>query len=128
MTLELAGVGALVQVWPGLPGQPPRDRAALAHAFVAKAVLGLPTTSMLIERLTVDKQLRRLCGWKHPGELPSESTFSRAFAEFARSELAPFAAGSPVALFADQQCEPAVQFSMKASVAFDSIRMGRREI
>ena len=87
MTLELAGVEAFVQVWPGLPGRPPCDRAALARAFVAKAVLGLPTTSMLIERLTVDKQLRRLCGWEHPGELPSEATFSRAFAEFARSEL-----------------------------------------
>jgi len=85
--LELAGVEAFVQVWPGLPGRPPRDRAALTRAFVAKAVLGLPTTSMLIERLTVDKQLRRLCGWEHPGELPSEATFSRAFAEFARSEL-----------------------------------------
>jgi hypothetical protein len=87
MTLELAGVEAFVQVWPGLPGRPPRDRASLARAFVAKAVLGLPTTSMLIERLTVDKQLRRLCGWEHPGELPSEATFSRAFAEFALSEL-----------------------------------------
>jgi hypothetical protein len=85
--LELAGIEAFVQVWPGLAGRPPRDRAALARAFVAKAVLGLPTTSMLIERLTVDKQLRRLCGWEHPGELPSEATFSRAFAEFARSEL-----------------------------------------
>jgi hypothetical protein len=85
--LEVAGVEAFVQVWPGLPGRPPRDRAALARAFVAKAVLGLPTTSMLIERLTVDKQLRRLCGWEHRGQLPSEATFSRAFAEFARSEL-----------------------------------------
>jgi hypothetical protein len=85
--LELAGIEAFVQVWPGLPGRPPRDRAALARAFVAKAVLGLVTTSMLIERLTVDKQLRRLCGWEYPGELPSEATFSRAFAEFARSEL-----------------------------------------
>ena len=64
-----------------------RDRAALARAFVAKAVIGLPTTSMLIERLTVDKQLRRLCGWERPGELSSEATFSRAFAEFALSEL-----------------------------------------
>jgi len=85
--LEIAGVEAFVQVWSGLPGRPPCDRAALARAFVAKAVIGLPTTSMLIERLTVDKQLRRLCGWEHPGELPSEATFSRAFAEFARSEL-----------------------------------------
>ena len=85
--LEVAGVEAFVQVWSGLPGRPPCDRAALARAFVAKAVIGLPTTLMLIERLTVDKQLRRLCGWEHPGELPSEATFSRAFAEFARSEL-----------------------------------------
>ena len=30
---------------------------------------------------------RRLCGWEHPGQVPSEATFSRAFAEFARSEL-----------------------------------------
>ncbi len=85
--LEVAGVEAFVQVWPGLPGRPPCDRAALARAFVAKAVIGLPTTSMLIERLKVDKQLRRLCGWERRGELSSEATFSRAFAEFARSEL-----------------------------------------
>jgi hypothetical protein len=49
--------------------------------------LGLPTTAMLIERLAVDKTLRRLCGWEHRGEVCSEATFSRAFAEFARSAL-----------------------------------------
>src|SRR5580658_7446763 len=86
-TLELAGVEAFVQTWPGLPGRPPCDRAALARAFIAKSVIGLPMTAMLIERLAVDKQLRRLCGWEHRGELPSEATFSRAFAEFARSAL-----------------------------------------
>src|ERR1700674_4382283 len=72
---------------PDCRGGPPRAGAALVRAFVAKAVLGLPTTSMLIERLAVDKPLRRLCGWEHPGELPSEATFSRAFAEFAGSAL-----------------------------------------
>jgi Transposase DDE domain/Transposase domain (DUF772) len=87
VALEVADVEAFVQVWPGLPGRPPCDRAALARAFVSKAVIGLPTTSMLIERLTVDKQLRRLCGWERLAELCSEATFSRAFAEFARSEL-----------------------------------------
>jgi hypothetical protein len=85
--LEVAGVEAFVQVWPGLPGRPPCDRAALVRAFVAKAVIGLPTTVMLIERLAVDKALRRLCGWEHRGEVPSEATFSRAFAEFARGAL-----------------------------------------
>jgi Transposase DDE domain len=50
-------------------------------------VIGLPTTSMLIDQLAVDKRLRRLCGWERPGQVPSESTFSRAFAEFAEGEL-----------------------------------------
>jgi hypothetical protein len=42
---------------------------------------------MLIERIQVDKTLRRICGWSRPSEVPSEATFSRAFAEFAQSEL-----------------------------------------
>ena len=37
--LEVAGVEAFVRVWPGLPGRPPCDRAALARAFVAKVLL-----------------------------------------------------------------------------------------
>jgi hypothetical protein len=41
----------------------------LARAFVAKAVMGIPTTKMLIERRTADKQLRRLCGWERPGQV-----------------------------------------------------------
>lgn len=31
--------------------RPPCDRATLAQAFIAKAVIGLPMTAMLIERL-----------------------------------------------------------------------------
>lgn len=85
--LEIAGVEGFVQQWPGLPGRPLSDRAALARAFTAKAVLGIPQTNMLIERLEVDKSLRRLCGWEHAGAIPSEATFSRAFAEFAHSRL-----------------------------------------
>ena len=48
--LEVAGVESFVRVWLGLPGRPPCDRAALARAFVAKAVIGLPTTAMLTPR------------------------------------------------------------------------------
>ena len=87
IVLEVACIEAFVQVWPGLPGRPPKDRHALARAFVAKAVLNLPTTSGLIERLAVDATLRRLCGYERVSEVPSEGTFSRSFAEFAASNL-----------------------------------------
>ncbi len=87
VVLEMARLEAFVRHWRGLPGRPPSERAALARAFVAKAVLNLPTTRMLIERVQADKTLRRLCGWSRSREVPSESTFSRAFAEFAGSEL-----------------------------------------
>ena len=69
-------------------GRPPRDRAALASAFVAKAVLGINTTTGLIERLAVDRALKRICGFSMWKRLPDESTFSRAFAEFAEDGLA----------------------------------------
>ena len=62
-------------------------RAALATAFLAKAVLNLPTTRDLISRLRVDEALRRFCGWSSIQALPHESKFSRAFAEFADTEL-----------------------------------------
>ncbi len=66
---------------------PPKDRAALARSFLAKAVFNIPQTDMLIERLGVDKSLRRLCGWSRLGALPSKSTFSRAFTEFSTNAL-----------------------------------------
>jgi hypothetical protein len=68
-------------------GQPEANRCALGCAFLAKAVLDLKTTRALIERLQIDSKLRRLCGFDLRFALPSEATFSRAFAEFARSEL-----------------------------------------
>jgi hypothetical protein len=87
VVLDMARMEAFVTGWCGLPGRPPADRQALARAFVAKAVLGLPQTNQLIDRLNADKTLRRLCGFETRGQIPSESTFSRAFAEFAASAL-----------------------------------------
>jgi hypothetical protein len=85
--LDVGRIEAFVQMWPGLPGRPPADRHALARAFVAKAVFNIPTTLALIGRLAADAALRRLCGWESRSAVPSESTFSRAFAEFAESSL-----------------------------------------
>ena len=86
--LELVRVEALLPYFRGQVGRPEEDRAALARAFIAKAVFDVPTTRALIERLEVDGRLCRLCGWSGAGRLPSEATFSRAFSEFAESRLA----------------------------------------
>jgi len=72
---------------PRTAGQPEVDRCALACAFLAKAMFDLKTTRALIERLQADSKLRRLCGFDMRHALPSEPTFSRAFAEFATSEV-----------------------------------------
>ena len=64
-----------------------QDRAALARAFLAKAVYNIGTTRTLIDRICSDPQLRRLCGWQRQDQVPSEATFSCAFAEFAVTSL-----------------------------------------
>lgn len=69
-------------------GRPPHELAWLANAFVAKIVLGLTTTVHLIERLSMDKALRRICGFPLHKKPPSASTFSRAFEAFAKDKLA----------------------------------------
>ncbi|MCP4365054.1 MAG: transposase, partial [Planctomycetes bacterium] len=87
-TLEVLRIEEHVPGSWGWPGRPPAERGALARAFVAKAVYNLSTTRMLIDRLMCDKTLRRICGWERQSDIPSESTFSRAFAEFAEGKLA----------------------------------------
>jgi len=90
-------------------GRKLKDRHAIARAFIAKAVYDFNTTSGLIEALKSMPNLRRICGFdgsviveeregitvggmvlrlkRKKTTLPSESTFSRAFAEFAESGL-----------------------------------------
>ena len=64
-----------------------KDRALLARSFLAKAVFNIPQTDMLIERLGVDKSLRRPCGWPRLGALQSGSIFSQDFAELSANAL-----------------------------------------
>lgn len=68
-------------------GRPPKDRAAIARAYVAKIVFMFTNTTQLLECLKRDKQLMVICGWDSILDVPSESTFSRAFDEFAELSL-----------------------------------------
>ncbi len=89
MVLEMARVDDhLPHPLPGrYGGRPEAHRASLARSFLAKMVLNLQTTSALRERLLTDSILRSICGWPSDLAVPSESTFSRAFRAFAKSQL-----------------------------------------
>jgi Transposase domain (DUF772) len=65
-------------------GRPQIDRTSMARAFVAKTFLRMPDTRSLIESLKHSPSLRQLCGMEN---VPSEPTFSRAFAQFAKQNL-----------------------------------------
>lgn len=86
-TLELVRIEELIPSGRGFRGRPADDRAAVARAFVAKAVYQMPTTRALLDRLATDISLRRICGWERKHDVPDEWTFSRAFAEFSASRL-----------------------------------------
>ena len=86
-TLDWINMDAVLGYSARTAGAPKRSRFALAQAFVAKAVLGFEQTAQLRSRLAVDTVLARLLGFESNRPLPSEATFSRAFAEFARTGL-----------------------------------------
>jgi hypothetical protein len=85
--LELIGIESFIEKSSGYPGRPHEDRRPIARSFVAKAFYNMGTTRQLLERLESDATLRRLCGWERQSQLPSEATFSRAFAAFSQSQL-----------------------------------------
>lgn len=72
--------------WCGV-GRKPHSRAALAKAFIAKAVWNMSTTRALIDQVKSSPSLRRLCGWDRVADIPDESAFSRVFALFSEMEL-----------------------------------------
>jgi hypothetical protein len=86
-TLEQVRIEEFIYSTRGFPGRPAQDRTAIARAFIAKMVYSLPTTRALLDRLSTDSALRRICGWERKNDVPDEWTFSRAFAEFSKSNL-----------------------------------------
>lgn len=98
MTEKLYQLAALLEVLrieqfvagpsPYQVGAKPSDRRCLARAFVAKAFYNATDTKAFRERLRGDPSLRKVCGWRYRRDVPSESTFSRAFGVFAEQGLA----------------------------------------
>lgn len=85
--LELVGIENFIPCTRFAEGRPVKERHAIARANIAKIVFKLPHTKQLVKSLNDDKQLRAICGFEIYKKVPSESTFSRAFKEFAKSSL-----------------------------------------
>jgi len=85
--LDLIEIEKFIPDFRGNEGRPPKERGVLARSYVAKMFYNIDKTTSLIERLKTDSSLRRICGWEILKDVPSKSTFSRAFAEFSMSAL-----------------------------------------
>jgi hypothetical protein len=85
--LEFTRIEELIRGTYGAVGRPEEDRRAIFRAFIAKAVFNLSTTVLLREYLLNDQTIRRICGFFRRCDVPSESTFSRAFRDFAKMGL-----------------------------------------
>jgi hypothetical protein len=68
-------------------GRPIKEREAIARAFIAKAVVNYQHTSSLRNALLSTPNLRVICGFSRRRDVVSASTFSRAFAEYAKAGM-----------------------------------------
>jgi len=68
-------------------GRPSKDKKSIARAFLLKSFYNLNTTKGLLELLKTNVSLRMLCCFESVSNVPSESTASRVFAEFAEIDL-----------------------------------------
>lgn len=90
---KLAATLELVRIEEFLPctrfnwGRPAKHKRFIARALVAKIILNIPYTKQLVQILESDAQLRVICGWEEISKIPSASSFSRAFKEFAKAAL-----------------------------------------
>ncbi len=69
-------------------GRKPKERLSIFKSFIAKSVYNYSQTNQFLEFLQSNHSLRRLCGYDSISEVPSGSTFSRAFSAFAKLEIA----------------------------------------
>lgn len=75
-------------------GRKPSSRLAMFKLLLMKHVCNFPTTRAALAEVRRAPSMRRLCGWESQSDIPSDSTMSRAFGDFA-------ADGTASSLFAD---------------------------
>ena len=124
--LEIVRIEEHVQAPPrerGRRGRKEIDRRPLARAFLAKAILNLSDTRLLIEQLKQSLCLRGLCSMTR---VPSEATFSRAFARFARQDLGERVHRAMVGTFVSEQIVLHVSQDATAVEAREKARMKDR--
>ena len=88
LALDYLQVEAIVPCPTLRRGRPSCSRAVMFRSFVAKALWNVKDTRSLRRMLLSDEPFRTVCGYKRRGDVPSEPTLSRAFAELARSNFA----------------------------------------
>ena len=123
--LELIRIEEFIPKFYGCEGRPQKERGAVARSFVAKMVYNLDTSTALIERLHTDKNLRRICGWETRREIPSASTFSRAFADFAETKLS---ARAHQALIENTLADQVILHASQDSTAIEARERALRKI
>lgn len=64
------------------------SRMSIFKLFLMKHVWNFPTSKDALAEARRSPSMRRLCGWESLGDVPSESTVSRAFDDFATDEIA----------------------------------------
>lgn len=69
-------------------GRKPSSRLAIFKLLLMKHVWNWPETKDALGEVRRAPALRRLCGWESKSDIPSESTVSRAFEEFALDRMA----------------------------------------
>ncbi len=64
-------------------GRRPSSRLAMFKLLLMKHVWNFPTTKAALAEVRRAPSMRRLCGWESQSDIPSDSTMSRAFGDFA---------------------------------------------
>ena len=90
---EIAAIFETLPLWrfipsPAYTGRPRQSRFCILKSFLLKSALNIMENKKLRETLLGNDELRKLCGWDEAHDVPSESTFSRVFRDFAQMNVA----------------------------------------